>query len=134
MKRSRSIQATFNQMENSIDYRVRRKLVTWPWVGSLTGIRHCWANGYGGTTRISFLMGCSYSEQVPASWKSLGSSECLAFLTPYPWKGISQILPCFLPSTKLSLGSGNMIRFWADPWVSSSPMSSRFPWLSNLFD
>lgn len=29
---------------------------------------------------------------------------------------VSQVLPKFLPFTKLSLGCGNLIRFWDDPW------------------
>lgn len=38
----------------------------------------------------------------------------------------------FFPSTKLSTGCGNKIRFWLDPWVESQPFSSRFPRLYNL--
>lgn len=49
-----------------------------------------------------------------------------------PRKGISQLLPSFLPFTKLSLGNGNMIRFSVDQWVSSTPLSSRFTRLFNL--
>lgn len=32
-----------------------------------------------------------------------------------PWKRIIQVLPFFLPFTKLSLGSGNTNRFLFDP-------------------
>lgn len=48
------------------------------------------------------------------------------------WKGFSQTLPLFLRYTKLSLGWGNKIRFWLDPWVDSYPFSSRFPRPFNL--
>lgn len=49
-----------------------------------------------------------------------------------PWKGVSQIVPVFPPFTKLSLGCGNLIRFWLDLWVDSIPLRSRFPRLYNL--
>lgn len=48
------------------------------------------------------------------------------------WKGISQILPVFLPLTKLSLGSGNKICFWLDPCTGPLPLSSSLPRLHRL--
>lgn len=48
------------------------------------------------------------------------------------WKGISQALPLFGQVTKLSLGCGNKIRFWFDPWVDSQPLSIRFSLLFHL--
>lgn len=32
------------------------------------------------------------------------------------------------------MGCGNIIRFWIDPWISSTPLGSRFPRLFNLSD
>lgn len=49
-----------------------------------------------------------------------------------PWKGIAQVLPTFLPFTKYLLASGNSIRFWINPWISSTSLGSRFPRLFNL--
>lgn len=43
-----------------------------------------------------------------------------------PWKEISQILSLFLPHSKLSVGCGNKIQFWTDPWLDSQTLSS-FP-------
>lgn len=40
------------------------------------------------------------------------------------WKGISQVLPFFVPFTALFLVCGNIIRYWIDPWVSF--MGNRF--------
>lgn len=48
-----------------------------------------------------------------------------------PWKRIVQVLPPFLPFTKLSLGCGSSIRFWIDPWIFSTSLDSRFPRLFN---
>lgn len=42
-----------------------------------------------------------------------------------PCKGTAQLLPIFRPLTKLSLGCGNIIRFWVDPWISSTPLYSQ---------
>lgn len=43
--------------------------------------------------------------------------------------GKASLNPCptFRSYTKLSLGSGNKLRFWLDPWASSQLLSNRFP-------
>lgn len=47
-----------------------------------------------------------------------------------PWKVFLKSYLTFL--TNISLGCGNLIRFWSDPWVSRPSLCERFPRLSNL--
>lgn len=60
---------------------------------------------------------------------------CRLYLLLYPSQPMERYLSNsshFLPFTKLSLGSGNLIRFWLDLWADSIPLQSRFPRLFNI--
>lgn len=49
-----------------------------------------------------------------------------------PWNGISQTLHLFLPVTKISVGCGNLVRFWLDPLTDPMSLRACFPPLFDL--
>lgn len=77
--------------------------------------------------RPSVPIGSSNLQRIWAGWKCLKADNVKQSSYHSPWKGIVQVLPTFIPFSKLSLGSGNSIRFWLDPWICTSPLDS---WVS----
>lgn len=51
----------------------------------------------------------------------MGFRPYLAFLSSEPLKRYFSSIPHFLPFVNLSLGCGDLTRFWTDPWVPRPP-------------
>ena len=48
------------------------------------------------------------------------------------WKGIMRVKDDFFKHISFTLGNGQGIRFWEDPWLGDVPLSAQYPMLFNI--